>query len=74
MDEDELDAANGVASLTPTSERTPTSLDGSGRFGAGALAAVEAARRIASQSMGGGSSGDRAGQYTCNRSTPPPTR
>ena len=58
MDEDELDAANGVASLTPTSERTPTSLDGSGRFGAGALAAVEAARRIASQSMGaGGSSG-----------------
>ena len=64
MDEDELDAANGVASLTPTSERTPTSLDGSGRFGAGALAAVEAARRIASQSMGaGGSSGGGAGRF-----------
>ena len=51
MDEDELDAAENIASLTPTSERTPTSLDGSGRFGAGALAAVEAARRIASQTM-----------------------
>ncbi len=64
MDEDELDAANGVASLTPTSERTPTSLDGSGRFGAGAMAAVEAARRVASQSMGaGGSSGDRAKMF-----------
>jgi hypothetical protein len=65
MDEDELDAAENIASLTPTSERTPTSLDGSGRFGAGALAAVEAARRIASQTMAhqGGASGDRSRQF-----------